>query len=98
MKPYSSNYARDSKRLKVERSCASGSRLSIRSRTSVGGKGDALGIEECARISSTCADVPLSTICMSWLAPSAFRLRFKTLLDSFTDALVPPEIPDPIAQ
>ena len=38
-------------------------------------------IADCARISSIYAGAPLSTICMSWPAPSRFKLIFKTLLE-----------------
>src|SRR3989442_1730555 len=88
MKPCSSNYANVSRRHKDGPNYANESPLSIRSRTSVAGKGDAPVIAECARISSICAVVPLSTISMSWLVPSSFRLSFKPSLDFLTDALV----------
>src|SRR6266567_1184610 len=54
---------------------------------SVAGKDDAPVIAACARISSICAVVPLSTISMSWLVPSSFQLSFKPSLDFLTDAL-----------
>src|SRR6266566_7877502 len=40
----------------------------------VDGKGDALGIAECARISSICAGAPWFTICTSWLVPLISRM------------------------
>ena len=73
-----------SRRQKDEPNCANGWRLSIPSRMSVNGKDDAHAIEDCAKISSICADALSSTICTSWLVPSRFRLIFRMPLD-FSD-------------
>jgi hypothetical protein len=53
----------------------------------VGGRDDAHGIVDSAKISLICAGVPLSTICTFWPVPSCFKLIFKTLLDYLTGAL-----------
>ena len=47
----------------------------------VGGKDGAHAIADCARNSSICVDVPLSTICTSWPVPKHFRLNFRLWLD-----------------
>src|SRR3989442_8815467 len=52
-----------------------------------GGKDDRRAIVACARISSICAAVQSSTICMSWLVLSRTLLSFKRLLDFLTGAL-----------
>ena len=64
--------------------------LSIRLLMLVGGKGDALAIAGCARISSISVGALSSTICMFWLVPNSFRLSFSLLLDYLTDALALP--------
>jgi hypothetical protein len=54
----------------------------------VSGKDVVLAIVAHTKISSTYADAPSSTICMCWLAPSGFKLIFRTLRDFSTGALV----------
>src|SRR5437762_12117261 len=87
MKPCSSNYARTSKPQKGAANSASGSQLSTPSHTLATGKDGVHAIVAYARICSICAVAPSSTICMSWLVPSSFRLNFPLLLDYLTDAL-----------
>src|SRR6266581_2148266 len=87
MKPCSSNYARTSKPQKGAANSASGSQLSTPSPTLATGKDGVHAIVAYARIFSICAAAPSSTICMSWLVPSSFRLNFPLLLDYLTDAL-----------
>src|ERR1700686_2708092 len=87
MKPCLPNYARTSKPQKGAANSASGSPLNTPSHTLATGKDDVHAIVACARISSICAAAPSSTICMSWLVPSCFRLNFPLLLDYLTDAL-----------
>src|SRR5258708_33382385 len=53
-----------------------------------GGKGDGRAIVACGRISSICAVVRSSTICMSWLVLSRTLLSFKVRLDYSTSSLV----------
>src|SRR5436305_2665880 len=88
MKPCSSNYARTSKPQKGAANSASGSQLSTPWHTLATGKDGVHAIVAYARIFSICAGAPSSTICMSWLVPSSFRLNFPLLLDYLTDALV----------
>src|SRR4051812_48558434 len=88
MKPCSSNFARVNRRRKDAPNCANGSPLSIPSLTSVTGKDATHAIADYARISSICVGAPSSTISMSWLVPSHFRLSFRPLLDYLTGALV----------
>src|SRR5258708_15562233 len=52
-----------------------------------GGKDDGRAIVACARISSICAVVRSSTICMSWLVLSRTLLSFKVRLDYSTSSL-----------
>src|SRR5260370_23562017 len=84
MKPCLSNYESVNRLRRGEPNCASAWPLSIHLPMLVDGKGDALGIAECARISSICAVAPWSTICMSWLVPLISRM----LPDFLTDALL----------
>src|SRR5947209_9191670 len=84
MKPCSSSCVNANRPRKDELSCVNGWRWSIASHMLVTGKDDAHAIGDCARISSICAVVPLSTTCTSWLIPSSFRLP----LNYLTDALV----------
>src|SRR5258708_32538433 len=58
-----------------------------------GGKDDGRAIVACARISSICAVVRSSTICMSWLVLSRTLLSFKVRLGYSPSSLVvlPPE-------
>src|SRR6266704_5679866 len=87
MKPCSSNYAKTSKPQKVAANSASGSQLSTPSHTLATGKAGVHAIVAYARIFSICVVALSSTICMSWLVPSSFRLNFPLLLDYLTDAL-----------
>src|SRR5258708_32587563 len=52
-----------------------------------GGKEDGRAIVACGRISSICAVVRSSTICMSWLVLSRTLLSFKVRLDYSTGSL-----------
>lgn len=54
----------------------------------VGGKGGALAIADCARISSICVAVPSFTICTFSLVPRGFWENIRTPLDPLTDILL----------
>src|SRR5260370_21396506 len=89
MKPYSSSCANASRPRKDEPNFVNEWQLSIHWPMLAGGKDDAHAIGAYARISSICAAVRLSTICMSWLGLCKALLSFKVRLGFFTDALAP---------